>query len=255
MASFERAKRKSAFRFRCVRRSPVSQRTAPREGEAVMYVSPDSRQRQRLELHSSRLVTPTRSRKRLSDLSGLARFGHAVPSKRSSPPAESGRYVSARWCRSQGIKGRKIGLSGTSLLASSVFAVVAIPPENPDRRAFTQEEMQASTRLKSSGDRSHSASKAGRPPALPETGPPRAGAGWNRPPCSDQDLGRAVLTHRSPPCSTTMRSKLRKVESRCAMAITVRPPIRRSKRLPHQFFRFAIERGGRLVPARGWAHP
>jgi len=95
MASFERAKRKSAFRFRCVRRSPVSQRTAPREGEAVMYVSPDSRQRQRLSFIPRGWWRPPAAERDFSDLSGLARFGHAVPSKRSSPPAESGRYVSA----------------------------------------------------------------------------------------------------------------------------------------------------------------
>jgi len=37
-AWFQRAKRKSALHSRCVRRSPVSQRTAPRERETVMHL-------------------------------------------------------------------------------------------------------------------------------------------------------------------------------------------------------------------------
>src|ERR1700733_12517971 len=95
MASFERAKRKSAFRFKCVRRSPVSQRTAPRECEAVMYFSPDSRQRQRLSFIPRGWYAHPQPKEILTISVVLARFGHAVPSKRSSPPAESGRYVSA----------------------------------------------------------------------------------------------------------------------------------------------------------------
>ena len=50
-----------------------------------------------------------------------------------------------------------------------------------------------------------------------------------------------------PPCSTTTRSKLRKVARRWAMAITVRPRISRDKRLADRLFGFAVERGGRFI--------
>src|SRR5262245_51981117 len=57
------------------------------------------------ELHWSRLVTPIRSRKRLY-LNGLAGFGHAVPSKRSSPPAEKWAVCIGGSLRSQGKESR-----------------------------------------------------------------------------------------------------------------------------------------------------
>jgi hypothetical protein len=98
MASFQRAKRKSAFRSRCVRRSPVSQRTASRAREAVVHFSSDSRQKAASELHSSRLVTPHPQPKeiqrsqRFSGSRGTpfrASEAHRLP--------KSGRYVSTGW--------------------------------------------------------------------------------------------------------------------------------------------------------------
>ena len=44
-----------------------------------------------------------------------------------------------------------------------------------------------------------------------------------------------------------MRSKLRTVESRCAMAITVRPLHQPAQRLADRFLGFAVERGGGFV--------
>src|ERR1700730_12973322 len=63
------------------------------------------------ELHSSRLVTPTCSRRRpmilkVHDLNGLAGFGHAVPSKRSSPPAAKFAVCIGGAGRSQGASSR-----------------------------------------------------------------------------------------------------------------------------------------------------
>ena len=50
-----------------------------------------------------------------------------------------------------------------------------------------------------------------------------------------------------PVCSTTMRSKLRTVDSRCAMAMTVRPRIRRPNASRIISSEFAVERRGGLV--------
>src|ERR1700730_8521248 len=65
------------------------------------------------ELHSSRLVTPTCSRRRpmilkVHDLNGLAGFGHAVPSKRSSPPAAKPAVCIGGVGRSQGASSRNV---------------------------------------------------------------------------------------------------------------------------------------------------
>ena len=79
----------------------------------------------------------------------------------------------------------------------------------------------------------------------------------------DPDRGRAGARvrpagrpgPRRPPCSTTMRSKLRTVERRCAIAITVRPRISRSSACADGLLGFAVERGGRLVEQQRAAHP
>src|SRR5271165_2964708 len=68
------------------------------------------------ELHSSRLVTPTCSRARPWGLNGLAGVGHAVPSKRSSPPAEKWPVCIGGLGRSQGAGGRNISISDESRL-------------------------------------------------------------------------------------------------------------------------------------------
>ena len=65
---------------------------------------------------------------RLNDLNGLAGFGHAVPSKRSSPPAEKWAVCIGGWGRSQGAKGRKIEVFGFEGRAPS-------PRDPPDRNA------------------------------------------------------------------------------------------------------------------------
>src|SRR5262245_19072390 len=67
------------------------------------------------ELHWSRLVTPIRSRKRLY-LNGLAGFGHAVPSKRSSPPA-------AKWAVCICEELRRYDQASRWIAAFSAFAV------------------------------------------------------------------------------------------------------------------------------------
>ena len=102
-----------------VRRSPVSQRTAPREREAVMHFSPDSQSSEAAsELLSSRLpriwseAGDAHPQPKENDLNGLAEHGHAVPSKRSSPPAEKCAVCIGGLGRSQGAKGRKIEVFG-----------------------------------------------------------------------------------------------------------------------------------------------
>src|SRR5262249_52843985 len=83
------------------------------------------------ELHSSRLVTPIRSRQEtLNDLNGLAGFGHAVPSKRSSPPAEKWAVCIGASGRSQGAKGRKI--EGFGLLSAVAATRSTFPSVHPD---------------------------------------------------------------------------------------------------------------------------
>src|SRR5262245_9190426 len=84
---------------------PFHRGPRPRAREAVMHSSSDSRQKAASELHWSRLVTPIRSRKRFY-LNGLAGFGHAVPSKRSSPPAEKWAVCIGGSPRSQGKESR-----------------------------------------------------------------------------------------------------------------------------------------------------
>ena len=92
-----------------------------------MHSSSDSRQKAASELHWSRLVTPIRSRKRFY-LNGLAGFGHAVPSKRSSPPAE-------KWAVCIGGSPRSQGKESRWFAAFSAFAGVQAAA-HPGRRAI-----------------------------------------------------------------------------------------------------------------------
>jgi hypothetical protein len=164
MGLSERAKRKSAFRSRCVRRSSVLQRTAPREREAVMHFSSDPSSEAASELHSSRLVRPIRSRKRFRDLNGLAGFGQAVPSKRSSPPAEKWAVCIGGWGRSQGARGRYI----------AVFLVFAARRRAPH----------GGTPLHAASDQAQSPIALWPPtPPASTAAPPRAAASWSTRPC------------------------------------------------------------------------
>src|ERR1700681_2689436 len=84
------------------------------------------------ELHSSRLVTPTCSRSRpmilkAHDLKGLAGFGHAVPSKRSSPPAAKSAVCIGGVGRSQGASSRNV----------SSYRDFSTPDAVADLRSFT----------------------------------------------------------------------------------------------------------------------
>ena len=110
---------------------------------------------------------------------------------------------------------------------SSRFRVLAIPQRKPDRGVFSQEKMRLHTAQNhpATGD-SALESRLGRLFAQARhLAPEQVGID---PLASGQ--GPEARRPRTPsrPAITTMRSKLRKVERRCAMAITVRPPIRRS---------------------------
>src|SRR5262249_44516129 len=84
-----------------------------------MHFSPDSQSSEAAsELLSSRLpriwseAGDAHPQPKENDLNGLAEHGHAVPSKRSSPPAEKCGVCIGGLGRSQGAKGRKIEVFG-----------------------------------------------------------------------------------------------------------------------------------------------
>ena len=88
-------------------------------------------------------------------------------------------------------------------------------------------------------------------PAWP-AGQPCAAPGGNRRPCFAPTSAAGPPRGLVPDCSTTMRSKLRKLDSRCAIAITVRPHIRRSSACRTASSDSPIERRGRLIEQQNW---